>query len=101
DARGLHDIVANSVTRHPSNSIFRHKMSILSAGVAAARVDTEDSPQRSQSSQRFSKFGLPLRSLRPLRSILPFPTQSRRDELLRAADDNQFLRGGAERRKRE
>src|SRR5204862_7921618 len=31
DARGFHDIVANSITRHPRNFVFSHKTATLSA----------------------------------------------------------------------
>src|SRR5205807_2636745 len=36
EPRRLHHIVSDAVARHPSNSIFRHKMSILSAAARAA-----------------------------------------------------------------
>src|SRR4029077_9846941 len=37
EARRLHDIIANSVTRHPRNSVFSHKRVTLAASVATAR----------------------------------------------------------------
>src|SRR6266513_1140720 len=42
DPRGLHHIIANSVTRHPRNFVFRHVVATLSASVTAASSESPD-----------------------------------------------------------
>src|SRR4029077_14879809 len=38
EARRLHDIIANSVTGHPRNSVFSHRKATLSASAALATM---------------------------------------------------------------
>src|SRR5207253_6605028 len=95
DARGFHDIVANSVTRHPCDFVFGHSsVPYFSFSIDHRRngeirmTKPETNPNDEEPSSRNSDFGINSSFVIRASSFIWLRAKPRRHQIFGAARDN-------------